>query len=532
MPSRVSVAKKRTRAAEEGGPKSTKRRPGAGASPEATPDKIAELEAQIVESTEHYNNIVHLLAFLEHDKSQIKILTAAALCRTFSRLMAARLLRKDKALAGAQETVVAWLRERYRGLKTALVALVGDSDEAVASAAVTVLVRLVREESTHSVDAGEYFFAKPLWTRTVAAVLATEPSALVEEVVTRHVSPHDDLRYHFFQAAAETVASTAGTPEAAAVVANVLAAIGVVEGAPEATTDLAEPTFLVDLPEGRTKQPLRKVSAHKAAFEDMVVAVLSAPLEPAQFKLVLQIMHKKIVPRMARPPLLMDFLTDCYDVGGSVSLLALNALFFLIQKHNLDYPNFYPKLYALLDRNVLHVRYVSRFVRLLDLFLSSTHLPSALVAAFIKRLARLALSAPPAAIVIVVPFIYNQLKRHPACNVLIHQTDPDVVAAVREADPYDPSETDPARAHALDGSLWEIAVLQSHYHPNVATLARIMSEPFIKPAYNMEDFLDHSYATMLDQEFAKNIRNPPAVEHEVEPALLATADAYLPGWQL
>lgn len=36
-----------------------------------------------------------------------------------------------------------------------------------------------------------------------------------------------------------------------------------------------------------------------------------------------------------------------------------------------DYPNFYQKLYALLDRHVMHVKYRARFFRLLDTFLAS-----------------------------------------------------------------------------------------------------------------------------------------------------------------
>lgn len=85
-----------------------------------------------------------------------------------------------------------------------------------------------------------------------------------------------------------------------------------------------------------------------------------------------------------------------------------------------DYPNFYRNLYRLLDNEVMHVRYRARFLRMLDLFLQSTNLPTALVASFIKKLARLSLGAPPAAIVSTIPLIYNMLKRHTACMVLIH----------------------------------------------------------------------------------------------------------------
>jgi U3 small nucleolar RNA-associated protein 19 len=36
-----------------------------------------------------------------------------------------------------------------------------------------------------------------------------------------------------------------------------------------------------------------------------------------------------------------------------------------------DYPDFYKRLYGLLDANVLHVKYRARFFRLLDTFLAS-----------------------------------------------------------------------------------------------------------------------------------------------------------------
>lgn len=50
-----------------------------------------------------------------------------------------------------------------------------------------------------------------------------------------------------------------------------------------------------------------------------------------------------------------------------------------------------------------------------------SHLPAYLVAAFAKRLARLALTAPPEALLMVLPFICNLLRRHPACRVMVHR---------------------------------------------------------------------------------------------------------------
>ena len=65
-------------------------------------------------------------------------------------------------------------------------------------------------------------------------------------------------------------------------------------------------------------------------------------------------------------------------------------------------------------------------------------------------------------------------------------------------DPFLEDEEDPMETNAIESSLWEIVTLQSHYHPNVATLAKIISEQFTKQSYNLEDFLDHSYGSVSE----------------------------------
>ena len=60
-------------------------------------------------------------------------------------------------------------------------------------------------------------------------------------------------------------------------------------------------------------------------------------------------------------------------------------------------------------------------------------------------------------------------------------------------DTFSMDEMNPYDTGAIDSCLWELETLQSHYHPNVASLARILSQQFTKPQYNLEDFLDHSY---------------------------------------
>lgn len=268
---------------------------------------------------------------------------------------------------------------------------------------------------------------------------------------------------------------------------------------------------------------LRTVHGHKRRAQDAWLAILRNNLSQAQRKALLRIMVHTIEPWFTRPELLMDFLTDSYNEGGAISLLALSGLFYLIQEKNLDYPQFYAKLYSLLDADLLHSKHRSRFFRLLNTFLASTHLPATLVASFIKRLSRLALNAPPSAVVVIVPFMYNLFKSHPTCTFMMHREIRDKkFAADIEAegmeDPFDPKETDPTRTNAIESSIWEIETLQSHYHPNVAAIARIISEQFTKQAYNLEDFLDHTYQGMVQGELGtgeKPLRKVPVVEYQI-----------------
>ena len=282
---------------------------------------------------------------------------------------------------------------------------------------------------------------------------------------------------------------------------NAVEILTAIESVPESKEELED--FYILAPK-KTSHALYSLTQHKKRAQGAWLALMSLEMDKDQRKTVLGLMVKSIAPWFMKPELLMDFLTDSYNSGGSTSLLALSGVFYLLQERNLDYPSFYRKLYSLLDSEILHSKHRSRFFRLLETFLGSTHLPAILVASFIKRISRLALNAPPAAIVTIVPWLYNVLKRHPMCTFMIHRVPrTEEARALLEAegmdDPFLMDEGDPMESHAIDSSLWEIVMLQSHYHPNVATLAKIISEQFTKQSYNMEDFLDHSYGSVSVQ---------------------------------
>ena len=119
-----------------------------------------------------------------------------------------------------------------------------------------------------------------------------------------------------------------------------------------------------------------------------------------------------------------------------------------------------------------------------QLFLSSSGLPNYLVAAFAKRLGRLALTAPAPTAVLALGIVYNLLLQHKAVRILIHRrADAEVIAApacpeaAASSDTFVESEDDPAACRAIDSCLWEVDSLRSHMCPTVASVASLFCAP-------------------------------------------------------
>ena len=66
--------------------------------------------------------------------------------------------------------------------------------------------------------------------------------------------------------------------------------------------------------------------------------------------------HEDVIPHMTNPNLLADLLSGALDSGGMLGVLALHAIFVLATKHGLEYPQFYARLYQLLQPSALLVR--------------------------------------------------------------------------------------------------------------------------------------------------------------------------------
>ncbi|KAJ5355055.1 uncharacterized protein N7496_012267 [Penicillium cataractarum] len=484
-----------------------------------TLSKVQELENQIAESRKYYNNIATLISMLNVEPSVKKpeLAVAVSLCRVFSRLMAAGNLSESSRDAENEKIVVAWLKERFSEYQRALLSIIREADTTSQVTALTLSMRLVKEYITHIPGADSSIWSGLFKDIIEALVEAQDGEEVRAEFVSKFMKEYEDIRYQTFTQIAEYAATRRKTD----IIEILISLLSACDEAPASDHEIDTENFFAK-PDPSNKR-LRTVHGHKRRAQDAWLAILRNNLSQAQRKALLRIMVHTIEPWFTRPELLMDFLTDSYNEGGAISLLALSGLFYLIQEKNLDYPQFYAKLYSLLDADLLHSKHRSRFFRLLNTFLASTHLPATLVASFIKRLSRLALNAPPSAIVVIVPFMYNLFKSHPTCTFVMHREIRDKkFAAEIEAegmeDPFDPKETDPTRTNAIESSIWEIETLQSHYHPNVAAIARIISEQFTKQAYNLEDFLDHTYQGMVQGELGtgeKPLRKVPVVEYQI-----------------
>lgn len=354
-----------------------------------------------------------------------------------------------------------------------------------------LLELVVAEGSFLRPSKSEYWFPESLYKGIIRTLVESEhlEKEFVEDLAVNFIDRYGDLTYFTYSTLGALANEKSETSNRSSWKANYLLILNSLNGYPIAEKavkaqetegleedddddgeddDFREEEESGDFPPGsiipnlgniKKAAPLRPVPIRKA-FQDCWLAALCNVVEGDELKTLLNTRSHQFISRFPNPEQLMDFYTLCYDKGGPLALVALDGLFQLIEKRNLDYPDFYKKLYALFDRDLMHIKYRSHFFRLVDIFLASTHLPGALVASFLKRMARLSLSAPPPAIVTVIPFVYNLLKRHPSCLFMLHRTGYDY-NALRERgmqDPFDMEEEDPLKTEAIESCLWELIV--------------------------------------------------------------------------
>lgn len=111
---------------------------------------------------------------------------------------------------------------------------------------------------------------------------------------------------------------------------------------------LASAKYLIPRPENDEEASFHfDYDTSRKAFSDLWEQFLKLKLDPELYKRVLIVLSDKVMPHLLRPLLLTDFLMNSYAVGGPISILSLNGVFTLMTKHNLEFPDFYKKLYQL-----------------------------------------------------------------------------------------------------------------------------------------------------------------------------------------
>ncbi|KAM0049176.1 putative nucleolar complex protein [Helianthus debilis subsp. tardiflorus] len=277
----------------------------------------------------------------------------------------------------------------------------------------------------------------------------------------------------------------------------------------------------------------------KLKFSKAWMAFLTLePLPIDVYKEVLVTLHQAVIPYLSNPKLLSDFLTKSYDIGGVISVMALSSLFILMIEHGFEYPNFYVKLYALLQPAIFIAKHRAKFFQLLDSCLKSPLLPAYLAASFAKKLSRLALTVPPSGNLVIIALIHNLLRRHPSINCLVHQEEKDQTAkndisAKPGIDHFKNEETDLTKTNALRSSLWEIDTLRHHYCPPVSRFVLSLENDLTVRSKTTEvavkDFSSGSYATIFRDEMRRRVKQVPLAFYKAIPTSLFSESDF-GGW--
>uniref|UniRef100_A0A4W5RMJ3 Nucleolar complex associated 4 homolog n=1 Tax=Hucho hucho TaxID=62062 RepID=A0A4W5RMJ3_9TELE len=480
----------------------------------------------IIQSKKHANDVFDVLEYLQSEKEKNVVCAINGCTKLFSTLLErgelyVGQLPKEELLIGgdrsADEKYCMFMRHRYNGCLELLLEHISHESYQIKESALCALMQFASMEGKfplQDLDWSEHYsFPRELIQAVVERLLSQEEDMAVLISRFQEYLDMEDVRYYVMSSVRENVGRVMDKTKGAVMpiyqnnVFTLLSNINM----PSQESELTN--YLVKQEAKHEDWKAAKLKEHKRAFERLWLGFLKYKLPSSMYKKVLVILHDSILPHISNPTLMIDFLTAAYDVGGAISLLALNGLFVLIHQHNLDYPDFYNKLYSLLEPSVFHVKYRARFFHLANLFLSSTHLPVYLVAAFAKRLSRLALTAPPAALLMVLPFICNLIRRHPACRVLIHRP-----SAANEAcdDPYLMEEEDPSQCHALESSLWELQTLQKHYHPDVAKAAMAINKPLSQQEDDISELLELSTYELMERDLKQ--KQSKTVPLEFDPA--------------
>ncbi|KAI0208870.1 Nucleolar complex-like protein 4 [Lamellibrachia satsuma] len=345
----------------------------------------------IINDRKNANQLIDVILCCESDDPAVVVAAIQSLHKVFSHLIKSQEMYLPKPVdpdnmpKDSEGKYKTWLRERYDDATSSLCQLLTDQHANVQELALCTLMKFVKAEGEtplRKISENAVCFPALQFKPVVEGLLSSKLK--LDQLIThfQEFLEYDDVRYYTMKTALIIVKEQPKEVLADTFTHNCLALLEQLT-MPMPPSDDRLNNFLTKPPEKLLK--INNHKEHKKLFSTLWLEFLKLKLSVNLYKQVLLSLHEKVMPHFTSPLLLSDFLTESYNIGGAISLLSLNSLFVLVNKFNLNYPDFYEKLYALLEPSIFHAKYQARFLFLVDLFLTSTYLPGYLVAAFAKK---------------------------------------------------------------------------------------------------------------------------------------------------
>ncbi|XP_067910722.1 nucleolar complex protein 4 homolog isoform X3 [Heterodontus francisci] len=319
------------------------------------PEPEAAAQAQLLErlqlvlgNRKNANVVFDMLEGLEAEQ-EAEILAAT---RTCGRLFCTLLQRGDLfvgQLPGEEEGLSAdysaevkykiWMRHRYQSCIDQLLNLMMHESDQVQEVALCTLMKFVRTEGRwplvkYEVDE-HYIFPGELLKLLVKHLLQVERDTSSLLTQFQECLEYEDVRYYVMAFAAENIPSVMQSFKGGFLPIYQQNVFGLLSSIHMPGDESELKNFLVKQQSKHDAWKAAKLKEHRRMFERLWLAFLKHKLSTNLYKKVLVILHESILPHMSKPTLMIDFLTAAYEIGGAISLLALNGLFYLIHHHNL-----------------------------------------------------------------------------------------------------------------------------------------------------------------------------------------------------
>jgi len=469
--------------------------------------RVAEIKAKAAEflaDRKNSNSLVDIIGHLDvSEPSSVAMVAINAIKGIVTSLTTRNQIKRPSETTEEESTELKyrrWLWERLEEAFKQITDLMFHRKSSVCHLAVSVLMSII-EMQNFSVDKPKPWDleAMKILNLMVLSFCSNKTSNKIPLAKMLEFFVYCDVGYQFFATFSKVVSKVAKMEKGSAVfvdnVINILEAFSM----PDKEKFESMPKFIAENEDMFLHDNLRK--HYGLVWTSLVVCNFNVE----QYKRSLIMLNEKVLPLLPKPVLMTDFLLGSFSTGGAISMLALSGVFTLMVNYNLDYPDFYKKLYELFRVEVFHVKYRARFFHLANMFLSSTHVPESLVASFAKRLARISLQAPAECLPLCIKFIHNLIFRHRGLEVMI---DADINSEhdKLQSDPFLEDETDPYRTKALESSLWELHTLTSHLLPAVSSEANMLIEKGIREdEKDIADALENKAADMMEAELKKKV---------------------------